>query len=190
MNYQIRMEQDGKTVMTLKYILPDGEQLRMLIVGKTPVPESVAVGHYFQGRQGRMFWNRLKHYRILETPEGEFEDDYLLEHGFGITDVVKAPRKYGKEPSTAEYRAGVPRVMELISRHQPLITMFVYKRGLVKLVKYGFDENSRAGYGFNSQYEQLMGTKPSVFPMPGTPCKRELAQAVMTALHQEIGVLS
>ena len=83
--------------------------MRMLIVAKTPALVSVEAGHYFQGRQGRMFWNRLRDYDILTAPPGTHEDDVLLAHGYGLTDVVKVPRNYGNEPSDDEYREGLGR---------------------------------------------------------------------------------
>ncbi len=65
---------DGREVRTLRDILPDKPGLRVLFIAKTPAPVSVKAGHYFQGAQGRMFWNRLKQYGLLRPTVG-FEDD-------------------------------------------------------------------------------------------------------------------
>jgi len=58
-NYQTTIEIDGGPVKTLLDIVPQRGPLRMLIIAKTPAPVSVEAGHYFQGAQGRMFWNSL-----------------------------------------------------------------------------------------------------------------------------------
>jgi hypothetical protein len=43
---------DGRSVQTLKDLSPESPGLEVLFVGKTPAPESVRIGHYFQGKQG------------------------------------------------------------------------------------------------------------------------------------------
>lgn len=65
---------------TLLDILPDdsspeGRKLTMLIIAKRPAPESVSIGHYFQGidankkgkrtGHGPMFWRQLRDYGII-----------------------------------------------------------------------------------------------------------------------------
>jgi hypothetical protein len=98
---------------------------------------SVAACHYFQGTQGTMFWNLLREYRILMRTAG-YEDDSLLDHGFGITDIAKAPRPYGQEPSAAEYIAGMDRILTLIDRHDPDVVVFVYKKVLDEVLRRRF----------------------------------------------------
>lgn len=95
-----------REILTLEDILPARGPMRMLIVGKTPALVSVKVGHYFQGQQGRAFWNRLREYDLVGVPPDTYEDDVLVSHGYGITDIVKIPRDYGNEPSDDEYREG------------------------------------------------------------------------------------
>src|ERR1700681_3921889 len=98
---QIAIIVDGQEVPTLRDILPTTPGLRVLFVGKTPAPCSVEAGHYFQGHHGSMFWNKLREYGRFE-PTTEFEDDSLLWHGYGLTDIVKAPHGFEEEPSDQE----------------------------------------------------------------------------------------
>jgi G:T/U-mismatch repair DNA glycosylase len=121
-------------ILTLRDILPAFPGLRALFVAKTPAPSSVGVGHYFQGRQGKSFWSSLRKYGLLERTTG-FEDDLLLEHGYGLTDIVKVPRAFGEEPSLQEYRDGLPRILELIRTHQPKVVAFVYKGVLDTIIR-------------------------------------------------------
>ena len=41
------------------YILPEKPDLKLLFFGKAPAPESVEIGHYFQGVQGRSLRKNL-----------------------------------------------------------------------------------------------------------------------------------
>lgn len=178
-NHQVIVEVEGKKVTTLEDILPEKPGIKILFIAKTPVPKSVEAGHYFQGRQGKMFWNLLAKHKILTVPPGSFEDDYLLKNGFGITDIVKVSRYYQDEPSELEYRQGTDRIIELIKFHKPKVVVFVYKKVLDQILVFAFQKNEKSKYGFNLAYESLFGCKVFVFPMPGTPCtKKEIVMAM------------
>jgi len=184
MSYQIELTVDGRRIITLADILPDTSPIKLLIVGKAPAPVSVSEGHYFRGRQGAMFWNSLRKYGLLQVPGRRFEDEVLLEHGYAITDVVKVPHEFGKEPTDQEYKANWPRVAGLISRFHPRVIMFVYKRPLDQILRQVYARKTKASYGFNSDLEELFNSKVFVFPMPGTPCTTEEAQRAMTHLQR------
>lgn len=189
-NHSTKIRIDGKWVDTLADILPATPGLMVLFVGKTPTLKSVEVGHYFQGRHGRMFWNLLVNNGLL-CRKGPFEDDVLLEYGYGITDIVKVPRPYRSEPSVAEYRAGVPRVLDIISDHKPRVVVFIYKRVLDNVLRLGFRRNVKTRYGSNPDVDGLFGSCVFAFPMPGTPCRRSEAKAAMfelvTVLEAQFG---
>jgi len=177
---------DGRQVRTLRDILPAKPGLRVLFIAKTPALVSADAGHYFQGAQGQMFWNRLKEYGLLMSTT-EFEDDSLLDHGFGLTDIVKVPRAYGNEPSDAEYRAGLSRILDLVRLHRPKVVVFVYKRVLDQILRFGFGVGSKAGYGFNPAVEGQFGTRVFAFPLPGTPCTTAQAVTAMKELVKVCG---
>jgi len=172
---------NGKEIKTLCDILPSSPGLRVLFIAKTPVPKSVAAGHYFQGKQGRMFWDQLINYGLLQ-PITEYEDDSLLDRGFGITDVVKVPREFRNEPSDEDYRAGIDRILELIAIHKPKVVVFVYKRVLDKILKLRFGLYEKSDYGFNLRFDRYFGSRVFVFPMPGTPCNSAHADKAMRDL--------
>jgi G:T/U-mismatch repair DNA glycosylase len=172
---------DGRKVRTLRDILPTRPGLRVLFVAKTPAPVSVEAGHYFQGLQGRMFWNRLKEYGLLQ-PTTPYEDDSLLQHQYGLTDIVKVPREYGNEPSDAEYKVGLNRILELVRIHRPKVVVFVYKRVLDQILRFGFDIRTKASYGFNPSLENRFDARVFAFPLPGTPCTAAQAASAMREL--------
>lgn len=181
------MTVNDESFQTLADILPvDPKPLDILFIAKTPAPVSVEAGHYFQGKQGKMFWNKLQNHRILTVMAGTYEDENLLAHNYGITDIVKKPRNYGNEPTPEEYKSGLDHIMTKIAKYTPKIIVFVYKAVLDNILKYAFMSSTKSQYGFNTSLTTLFISKVFVFPMPGTPCTREQAQISMTEFRHEL----
>jgi hypothetical protein len=102
--YRVKMKSKDATLFeSLADITPTRARATMLIVGKRPAHISVRKGHYLQGRHGRMLWKLMKTYGLLSVPVGHPEDDYLILHGYGLTDLVKRPGDPGNEPTDDEY---------------------------------------------------------------------------------------
>lgn len=170
MNYKTKIIVDEIEYETLKDILPDNNDIEILFIAKTPALVSVEKGHYFQGRQGTAFWNKLIEYKILTVKSETYPDENLIEHNYGFTDIVKVPRNYGNEPTKKEYQDGLSRILEIIKIKNPKIIVFVYKKVLDNILKFGFNINKKSDYGFNPKLQELFNSKVFVFPMPGTPC--------------------
>jgi mismatch-specific thymine-DNA glycosylase len=185
--HQIKIKINGKPIETLCDILPEDGKLKVLFIAKTPAPVSVDAGHYFQGNQGKMFWNMLVEYEILKVPPGQFHDDFLLANGCGITDIVKEPRPFGNEPSREEYVHGLKRILKIIITYQPSIIVFVYKKVLDNILAFAFGHKTKSVYGFNPDLDHYFnGSKVFVFPMPGTPCTREQKLVAMQELKDAL----
>jgi TDG/mug DNA glycosylase family protein len=174
----------GQEILTLRDILPPAPGLRVLFVGKAPAPDSVERGHYFQGTMGKMFWSILKRCKLLKSANG-FEDDSLLAHEYGMTDVVKAPRAFNDEPSDDEYREGSVHVLELLRTYRPRVVVFVYKKALDKMARLQFGIKRKSTYGFNDLLEAHFGARVFAFPLPGVPCKSAEAKMAMEELVNE-----
>jgi double-stranded uracil-DNA glycosylase len=117
---------DGRPVETLADLPPLRD--RLLFVGLNPSPVSVEAGHYFQGRLGRAFWNRLIRAEIL--PVGtviDTADDALVAAGHGITDLHKLPSARD-DASDATLRAGVGPLWQKVALWRPAAVVFVWKR--------------------------------------------------------------
>jgi hypothetical protein len=113
--------------------------LRILFVAKTPTPDSVNVGHYFQGRPGANFWNRLKQYGLL-TPTTTFEDDSL--HAQGV--LADRHRQSATSLFGRAFRERIPRgprILELIHLHHPRVLAFIDKSALDKMANLHFSGN-------------------------------------------------
>jgi uracil-DNA glycosylase len=176
--------QNGKKYETLADILPEKGNLDILFLAKTPAPVSVESGHYFQGRQGKMFWNKLLEYNILNVPYGKYPDECLADNNYGITDIVKIPRNFGCEPSNNEYEEGYDRIISVIDKFKPKVIVFVYKRVLDNILFIKTSKVVKSNYGFNPQFDKYFnGAKVFVFPMPGTPCTKDEATYAMNELR-------
>jgi uracil-DNA glycosylase len=117
---------DGRPVETLADLPPLRD--RLLFVGLNPSPISVETGHYFQGRLGRAFWQRLVTASIL--PQGtviDEADDALMAQGHGVTDLLKVPTPRD-EASDAVLRAGVGPLWQKVAIWRPAAVVFVWKR--------------------------------------------------------------
>ncbi len=110
-----------------------------------------------------------------------------MKHGYGLTDIVKVPRGYGDEPSDAEYQEGLARILELVRVHHPEVVVFVYKRVLDQILRFGFGIRKKARYGFNPTFEREFGARVFAFPLPGTPCKASEAATAMEELVKVCG---
>ena len=179
-NHRIKMTIEGQEFETFEDILPQSPEFKILFVGKVPAPHSVSAGHYFY--KNAAFWNRLKEFGIMTVPHGQYGDDCLVEHNYGITDIIKKPRSFGNEPSDAEYKEGIARFFDLLRTNRPKVLVFIYKGALDKILHIKYGIKTYAHYGFNVELESLFNSKVFAFPMPGTPCRREDAHLHMKEL--------
>jgi TDG/mug DNA glycosylase family protein len=93
----------GEETLTLADLLRPG--LRAVVVGINPSPISVAAGHYYQGRAGQRFYQRLDEAAVIDISGSGWEDDAAFATGIGFTDVVKRPtsRADGLRPGELQH---------------------------------------------------------------------------------------
>jgi TDG/mug DNA glycosylase family protein len=156
--HRTTLQLDGSPIDTLADLPPLRD--RLLFVGLNPSPVSVRAGHYFQGRLGRMFWERLMVAQILPRDTAiETADDALVTAGHGLTDLLKVPSP--RDIATdATLRAGVGPLWQKIAIWRPAAIVFVYKRAA----------EIAAGRSLTEPWGQLVGVALSgrpCFLMPG-----------------------
>lgn len=158
----------GRKVATLKELLRPG--LKAVFVGLNPSCISAKSGHYYQGRHGRLFWNRLSRYRITPQLRRGAEDDAAFEYGYGFADLVRRPTVSGKELTRGEKSAAVSDLRVRLSRTRdyPLI-VFTYKE------PWTLAESHLSQIGYR------------VFRMPGPYESKEVADAMMKQLQTTLG---
>lgn len=109
-------------LLTLDDIIEDG--LDVLFCGYNPNPLAVESRHYY-ARKANRFWEDLHEAgfvpRVLRGPD---EDLLILEHGLGLTDVIKRPTPNIDGLTAADFRAGFARLHGLLERHRPRVLCF------------------------------------------------------------------
>jgi double-stranded uracil-DNA glycosylase len=152
-DHRTTLEIDRDRVETLADLPP--ARNRLLFVGLNPSTVSVEAGHYYQGRLGRRFWQRLITARVL--PAGtpiESADDALIAAGHGLTDLLKRPSPRDDAPDEA-LAAAVGPLWQKIALWRPGAVVFVYKRAA----------EAAAGRRLSEPWGQVAG-----LALAGRPC--------------------
>jgi len=171
--HRTRVEWMGGPVVTLADLLRPG--LLAVVVGVNPAPDSVAAGHYWQGRMGRTLWRRLRSVGLM--PDGYdtgYEDDAAFEVGVGFTDVVKRATASAAELGAEERRHGRADLEEKLRRAGAPLVIFALKEAATTLL------GDFSGNGFLSA--RIGGSE--VFVMPGPYEKADRAEAVLDTLRR------
>lgn len=160
----------GTPVETLEDLLASG--LRAVCVGINPSPTSVAAGHYYQGRLGQAFYERLRVVGLLPREPG-WEDDLAFAHGIGFTDIVKRPTRSAAEVRSEEFSFGRGVLIPKIEDVRPQLLVFTFKKTAEKL--FGKLE------GCGLMQDLKLGGAP-IFLMPGPYAPRALVEEKLEQL--------
>ena len=100
--------------------MPDviGPNLRVLFCGINPGLYTAAVGHHF-ARPGNRFWPALFAAGFTDRLVSPFDELELLEHGYGVTNVVMRATATADELTRDELRAGGKRLVKKVRRYRP-----------------------------------------------------------------------
>lgn len=100
--------------------LPDiiAPNIRVLFCGINPSLYSAAVGHHF-ARPGNRFWRTLHAAGFTDRLLSPFEDQTLLDRGYGLTNVVDRATARADELSVAELIAGQEALAAKAERYRP-----------------------------------------------------------------------
>lgn len=155
--------------------------LKALFVGINPGLYTAAIGHHF-GRPGNRFWPALHAGGFTPRLLSPFESAELLNHGYGITNIVDRATNAADELSTEELRAGAQRLEAKIKRYR---SAFVAVLGVMSYRTAFGRRHAQCG----PQAESIGGARVWVLPNPSglnahyTP--RDLA-ALFRAFHEAI----
>ena len=173
MTHRVTEEWMGKQVETLADLLRPN--LRALCIGINPAPTSVAAGHYYQGKSGQRFYERLRCAGVLPRTPG-WEDDLAFADGIGFTDIVKRPTASSREVGPEEFEHGRQLLVSKLDAFSPQLLLFAYKAPARMLF------GQFAGNGLISH---LRFADAPVFVMPGPYA----AKAVTRLRVRELGEL-
>lgn len=101
-----------------------GPSPRILLVGINPSLRSAAVGHHFAGR-GNPFWRLLHAARLVPEPLGPDDDERVIEHGLGLTNLCPRPTRAAAELSSEEMEAGRRALLRKVARVRPGVVCLV-----------------------------------------------------------------
>lgn len=124
----------AEQVAALRRRVPDviRDGLDVLFCGINPGLYSAAVGHHFAG-PGNLFWGMLHDTGLTPRLFSAFEEDALLELGFGITNIVPRASAGADDVSRAELEAGARTVSRKVKKHQPRVLavcgLVAYRQG-------------------------------------------------------------
>ena len=97
--------------------------LDLVFVGLNPSDYSVRTGHYFANPRNR-FWAALNRSGLVDEKMSPELDAKLLEHGIGLTDVVKRPTPQGSGLKAADFRRWAPALKQKLLKYGPGIVCF------------------------------------------------------------------
>jgi TDG/mug DNA glycosylase family protein len=143
----------GKTLPDV--IAPD---LKVLFCGINPGLYTAAIGHHF-GRPGNRFWPALFTGGFTERLLSPYEEQELLRHGYGITNIVARASARADELTEEELRQGAKTLERKVRRYRPELIAFLG----VTAYRTAF-QRPRAGLGL--QPEKLGESKLWVLPSP------------------------
>jgi TDG/mug DNA glycosylase family protein len=109
----------GKTVPDLI-----AKGLRVLFCGINPGLYSAAVGHHF-ARPGNRFWPTLYRAGFTDRRLTPFEENQLLDLGYGITNLVARATASAAELANDEFVRGARILERKVLRYKPLCVAFV-----------------------------------------------------------------
>lgn len=95
-----------------------GPGLRVLFCGINPGLYSGYTGHHF-ARPGNRFWPTLYAAGFTDRLLKPAEQDELLKHGYGITNLVERATATAAELTATELLAGGQRLRAKVKQHQP-----------------------------------------------------------------------
>ena len=164
--------------------LPDylQEGLAIVFVGLNPSEYSVKVGRYFANPRNR-FWAALNGSGLLDRQVTLEDDDSLVDHGIGFTDVVKRPTRQGSGLNTGDYRRWAPVLKDKLLKYEPLITCFHGVMGYAAYLKHaeGITDKPHLGRQTNS----IGGSQVFVVPNP-SPANAQYSLSDLIVWYQKL----
>jgi TDG/mug DNA glycosylase family protein len=146
----------GEPVETLEDMLR--VDLYAVCVGINPSTVSVDRGHYYQGRLGQQFYERLRRVGLLLREAEGWEDDALFELGVGFTDIIKRPSARADALPPAEFEHGRALLRSKLASVAPPLVVFTFPR----TAKVLFGSTARTGF-----FDPVDSSGTKYFAMPG-----------------------
>lgn len=159
--------------------IPD--DVHTLFVGINPAVRSAEVGHYY-AHPTNMFWKLITASGITPMTVTAKDDDILVKHGFGFTDVAKRPTASAGELENNEFLAARQRLTDVIIARQPKTVVFISKRSARAFLQAG--PNEPIAYG--AQPETYHGATIWFLPSTSGQSNGDSSYAEKLAAFEEL----
>ena len=168
--------------------LPDylKEDLDIVLIGLNPSLRSVEAGHYFATPRNR-FWRAINRSGLLAEPLDTSTDYKILEHGIGMTDIVKRPTRGASDLRAADYREWAPVLQKKLERYEPLIACFHGAVAYRNYLKYA-EGNTTASIELGLQPLAIGRSRVFLVPNP-SPANAAYSLDTLVAWYQALSDL-
>ena len=167
--------------------LPDYLQpgLDIVFIGLNPSSISVREGHYFANPRNR-FWAALNFSGLVPVQLAAALDQQLLDHGIGLTDLIKRPTSQASGLTISDYREGAPILKAKLLDYRPAIACFHGMMCYRAYLKYaeGLQEKPELGL----QRHTIGQSRVFVVPNP-SPANAQYSLNVLADWYQQLDTL-
>ncbi len=174
---------DSEVLETLPDYLQPG--LDMVFIGLNPSSISVREGHYFANPRNR-FWTALNGSGLVPVQLSPALDKQLLDHGIGLTDLIKRPTSQASGLNVSDYREGAPILKAKLLDYRPAIACFHGMMCYRAYLKYGEALNEKPDLGL--QRQAIGQSQVFVVPNP-SPANAQYSLPTLVEWYQQLGRL-
>ena len=140
------------------YLKPD---LDIVFIGLNPSTISVNQGHYFANPRNR-FWKALNMSGLIPVEITHELDSQMLDHGIGLTDLIKRPTPQATGLTPSDYKMGAPVLKEKLVLYKPKLACFHGMLCYKAFLKYSERITAKPDLGLQS----IMIDQTSIFVVP------------------------
>ncbi len=167
--------------------LPDYLQpgLDIVLIGLNPSSISVREGHYFANPRNR-FWTALNSSGLVPVQLSPALDKQLMDHGIGLTDLIKRPTSQASGLNVSDYREGAPILRAKLLEYRPAIACFHGMMCYRAYLQYG--EGSKEKPELGLQPQTIGQSRVFVVPNP-SPANAQYSLNTLVDWYQQLGKL-
>ena len=174
---------DNEILETLPDYLKPG--LDIVFIGLNPSSISAREGHYFANPRNR-FWTAFNRSGLVPVQLSPALDSELMDHGIGLTDLIKRPTSQASGLSVSDYREGAPILEAKLLHHRPAIACFHGMMCYRAYLKYAEGSNERPDLGL--QQRVIGSSRVFVVPNP-SPANAQYSLEDLVHWYQQLGEL-
>ena len=159
--------------------------LDIVFIGLNPSSISVREGHYFANPRNR-FWTALNSSGLVPVQLSPALDEQLMDHGIGLTDLIKRPTSQASGLNVSDYREGAPILKAKLVDYQPAIACFHGMMCYRAYLQYAEGLKEKPDLGL--QPHSIGQSRVFVVPNP-SPANAQYSLQALVEWYQQLGKL-